>query len=225
MVMKISTDERFLPCLQHLAEKYKGRVRRTADRYFLQLKDSVDHFQLFDSIVTQIVTTMKSFYLSSKLKIKNKTLVKVLINYDKKSDTIIAGSLFSLTPEILLDSIYDFCLSRLKCRWHEVVALVNDNYPQLTQKVLFNELLRFLIVNMDCRIPEAHVMVVNHQPQICDQELQPLPQIDEDIINALIEVAPRQIFIHADTDLTADLVEQIETLFPNCVCIEYNAVL
>ena len=225
MVMKISTDERFLPCLQHLAEKYKSSIKHTADRYILYLKDNVDHFQLFDSIVTQIVTTMKGFYLSSKLKIKNNTLVKVLINYDKKSDTIIAGSLFKLTPEILLDSIYDFWLSRLKCRWHEVVALVNDNYPQLTQKVIFNELLRFLIINMDCRIPEAHIMVINHQPKICDQQLQPLPHPDEDIINSLIEVAPRQIFIHTDTDITKELVEQIETLFPNCVCIEYNAVL
>ena len=225
MVMKISTDERFLPCLQHLAEKYKSSLKHTADRYILYLKDNVDHFQLFDSIVTQIVTTMKGFYLSSKLKIKNNTLVKVLINYDKKSDTIVAGSLFKLTPEILLDSIYDFCLSRLKCRWHEVVALVNDNYPQLTQKVIFNELLRFLIINMDCRIPEAHIMVINHQPKICDQQLQPLPHPDEDIINSLIEVAPRQIFIHTDTDITKELVEQIETLFPNCVCIEYNAVL
>ena len=225
MVMKISTDERFLPCLQHLAKKFHGRIRRDINRYVLSLKNKADNFQLFDSIVSQVVTTMKGFYLTSKLKIKNKTLVKVLINYDKKSDTIIAGSLFSLTPEILLDSLYDFCLSRLKCRWQEVVQLVNDNYPQLTQKVIFNELLRFLIVNMDCRIPEAHVMVIDHQTQICDQELQPLLQPDEDIINSLIEVAPRQIIIHTDTDLTAEVIEEIETLFPNCVCIEYNAVL
>ena len=47
----------------------------------------------------------------------------------------------------------------------------------------------------------------------------------QDIINALIEIAPRQIFIHTDTNLARDVIERIETLFPNCVCIEYNAVL
>ena len=78
---------------------------------------------------------------------------------------------------------------------------------------------------MDYRIPEAHVMVINDHTAICDQKLQPLPHIDEDIINALIEVAPRQIFIHTDTNLASDVVERIEMLFPNCVCIEYNAVL
>lgn len=223
--MEISTDERFVFCLEHLAQKFHGQIKRTDMRYNLILNTGVDNFRLFDSIVNQIVTTMKGYYLQSKMRIKNKTLIKVLINYDKKSDTVIAGSLFQLTPQLLLDSIYDFALTRLKCRWDEVIQLVNENYFQLTQTVLFNELLRFLILNMDYRVSEAHVMVVDNQPIICDKELQPLSQGDEDIINALIEVAPRQIFIHNDSLLARDLVERIEYLFPNCVCIEYNAVL
>ena len=208
-----------------MAHKFNGHIKRCENRHILYLKPCVDHYHLFDCIVGQIVTTMKAFYLESKLKIKNKTLVKVLVNYDKKSDIIIAGSLFSLTPETLLDSLYDFRLSRLKFRWNEVIQLVNDNYPQLTQKVIFNELLRFLINNMDYRLPEAHVMVINHQLQICDKKLNPLPHTDDDIINSLIDIAPRQIFIHTDTDLNKDIVDRIENLFPNCVCIEYNAVL
>ena len=80
-------------------------------------------------------------------------------------------------------------------------------------------------MNMDCRIPEAHIMTINHQPTICDQKLQPLSYSDSDIINALIEVAPRQIFIHNDTDLSRDMIDRIETLFPNCVCIEFNAMV
>lgn len=225
MVMEISTDERFLVCLEHLAQKFHSCIKCDGERYILQLDANINRYQLFDSIVTQIVTTMKGEYLQKKIRIKNKTLIKVLINYDKKSDTVIAGSLFQLTPKILLDSIYDFSLNRLKCRWNEVIQLVNENYIQLTQKVLFNELLRFLILNMDYRIPEAHVMVIDHHATICDQKLQPLPQIDEDIVNALIEVAPRQIFIHNNADLASEIIERIETLFPNCVCIEYNAVL
>ena len=223
--MEISTDERFLTCLEHLSHKFHGAVKLVDNRYVLQLHRRFNHYQLFDSIVNQIVTTMKATYLRSKIKIKNNTLIKVLINYDKKSDTVIAGSLFQLAPKLLLDSIYDFCLTRLKYRWNEVIQLVNENYLQLTQKVMFDELLRFLILNMDCRIPEAHVMMINHHPTICDQKLQPLPAGDDDIINALIEVAPRQIFIHTDQDLSHEIINQIETLFPNCVCIEYHAVL
>lgn len=222
--MEISTDERFRFCLEHLAKKFHCEVQHNGQRYFLHLT-RINRYQLFDSIVNQIVTTMKTIYLQERIKIKNKTLVKVLINYDKKSDTVIAGSLFKMTPKILLDSIYDFSLTRLKYRWDEVVQLVNENYSQLTQKVLFNELLRFLILNMDHRIPEAHVLVVNHETMICDQKLQPLPQTDDDIINTLIEFAPRQIFIHNKQDLARDVIERIETLFANCVCIEYNAVL
>ena len=223
--MEISTDERFVSCLEHLAHKFHGQIKTVNNRQVLTLSSRIDRYQLFDSIIHQIVTTMKAQYLCNKIKIKNDTLIKVLINYDKKSDTIIAGSLFQLSPQLLLDSVYDFAITRLKCRWDEVIQLVNENYIQLTQTVLFNELLRFLILNMDYRISEAHVMVIDHQTRICDQKLQPLPQIDEDIINALIEIAPRQIFIHTDTDLATDVIERIEALFPNCVCIEYNAVL
>ena len=223
--MEISTDERFLSCLEHLANKFHGYIQRTDERYVLALNKGVDRDQLFDSIVNQIVTTMKAYYLQRKIKINNSTLIKVLINYDKKSDMVIAGSLFALSPQLLLDSIYDFCLTRLKCRWDEVIQLVNENHLQLTQKVLFNELLRYLILNMDYRISEAHVMVIDHHTIICDKKLQPLHHIDEDIVNALIEVAPRQIFIHTDTDLSSEIIDRIETLFPNCVCIEYNAVL
>ncbi len=225
MFMKISTDERFLFCLKYLAEKFNSKLTQSNNRYVLNLKSNINQFRLFDCIVSQIVTTMKSFYLLSKLKIKNKTLIKILLNYDKKADTIIAGTLFKITNEILLDSLYDFGLSKLKIRWDEVIQLVNENYVHLSQKVLFDELLRFLILHMDYRLPEAHILAINHKATICDQKLQPLPQNDEDIVNALIEVAPRQIFIHTSSDLTKEIVERIETLFPNCVCIEYNAVL
>ena len=223
--MEISTDERFIVCIKHLMQKFHGRLKQHYNRYVLTLPSNVDRYRLFDSITNQIVTTMKTYYLHKKIRIKNDTLIKVLINYDKKSDTVIAGSLFQLTPQLLLDSVYDFALDRLKCRWDEVIQLVNENYLQLTQTILFDELLRFLILNMDCRIPEAHVMVINNQPTICDQKLKPLFRIDGDIINALIEVAPKQVFIHNDKALSHDVIERIEKLFPNCVCIEYTAVL
>ncbi|MCQ2381997.1 MAG: putative sporulation protein YtxC [Clostridia bacterium] len=223
--MEISTDERFISCLKHIADKFHGKIKHTNHRYVLNIGTKVNRYKLFDTIVNQIVTTMKAYYLQSKIRIKNTTLIKVLINYDKKSDTVIAGSLFQLSPQILLDSIYDCSLRRLNYRWDEIIQLVNENYFQLTQTVLFDELLRYLILNMDYRIPEAHVMVINNQTTICDKKLKPLTQINGDIINYLIEIAPRQIFIHTDDNLKHDIVERIESLFPNCVCIQCTAVL
>jgi len=131
--MKISTDERFLFCLKYLAEKFNSKLTQSNNRYVLNLKSNINQFRLFDCIISQIVTTMKSFYLLSKLKIKNKTLIKILLNYDKKADTIIAGTLFKITNEILLDSLYDFGLSKLKIRWDEVIQLVNENYVHHSQ--------------------------------------------------------------------------------------------
>ncbi len=223
--MEISTDERFISSLKHLAQKFNGQIKCNHHRYVLNLKQNINQYQLLDCITNQIVTVMKAKYLWDRLYIKNDTLIKVLVNYDKKSDTVIANSIFQLTPRILLDSLYDFALYRLKCRWDEVIQLVNENHLQLTQKVLFNELLRFLILNMDYRIAEVHVMNINNHTTICDQKLQPLKQCEDNIINALIDVAPKQIFIHADTNLSHDIIEQIEIFFPNCICIEYNAVL
>ena len=126
--MEISTDERFLVCLEHLAQKFRGQIKQQSKRYILMLSPEVNRYQLFDSIIKQIVTIMKAQYLKNKIRIKNDTLIKVLINYDKKSDTVIAGSLFQLSPQMLLDSIYDFSLSRLNCRWDEVIQLVNEHY-------------------------------------------------------------------------------------------------
>ena len=71
MGMKISTDERFLSCLEYLAQKFNGKIRHTLNRYYLNLKTKTDNFQLYDSIINQIVTTMKGFYLQNKLKIVN----------------------------------------------------------------------------------------------------------------------------------------------------------
>lgn len=223
--MEISTDDRFRESLQYIATKFHKPVKKVGDRYQLTLPNTIDKYKYFDAIIYQIVTTMKSQYIAAKIKIKHETLIKILANYDKKTDIVIATALISITPVMLLDGIFDFRISKLKLRWDEVIQLVNDNYVKLAQKELFDDLLRFLIQNMDYKTKEAHVMAINQKATVCNGKLEPFKQPDADIINTLIDVAPRQIFIHIDPHLETALIQKIATLFPNCVCIEYGSVL
>lgn len=223
--MEISTDERFVTCLRHIADKFHLPVKRTGERYKLVLPLTVDHDQYLDLIVHQIVTTMKGQYIHQKIKIKNETLIRILVNYDKKTDIIIATTLIKITPVILLDAVFDFGINKLKTRWNEVIQLVNENHHKLAQKELFNELIRFLIMNMDHKAKEAHVIYMDKRAKVCNSKLEPYKQTDTNIINTLIDIAPKQIFIHVDQNLETNLIKQIQTIFPNCVCIEYGRML
>lgn len=223
--MEISTDERFHESLRYLAGKLQQPLQKFGDRYRLLIPTSVDTYYLTDLLVYQIVTVMKARYLQDKIKIKHDLLIKVLVNYDKKTDMVIATALLQLGSRLLLDALYDFGISKLKCRWDEVVQLVNDNRAQLTQKNLCDELLRFLILNMDHKMKEVHVMAVNQRPTVCNSKLEPLSPEQSNVIDALVEAAPRQIFIHIDQNMQPEIVKAIQQLFPNCICIEYSAVL
>lgn len=220
--MEIGSDARFAECLSYIGGKFGSPVRKTGDRFKLTLPNNTDKLKLFDAITYQIVTKMKTHYIEQNIQIKNPILIKVLSHYDKKTDLIIAASLVQITPVMLLDGLFDFRLTRLKKRWDEVISLVNDNVKNLICKGLFDELLRFLIQNMDYKINEAHIIVEGSTVLVCNDKLVPFANLDTDIINALIDVAPRQVFIHMDTNLEKSLiVKNIETIFPNCVTIQY----
>ena len=223
--MQISSDERFRCSLEYLAHKFHQPLHKIDGRYTLTLPASTDKYQYQDAIVYQVTTAMKKQYLQDNLKIKDLTLIKVLVNYDRKTDIIIATALINVTPIILFDAIYNFGIAKLKCRWDEIIGLVNDNYRQLANPMLFNELLRYLIINLDFKLNEVHIMTINRKVQVCDQNFKPLPVHDENIIHTLIDAAPRQIFIHNSPEINSKLITEIEQFFPNCVCIEYNAVL
>lgn len=225
MIMEISTDERFLECLRYLAAKLKQPLQKVSDRYLLLVPPTIDTYYLTDLLVYQIVTTMKARYLQDKIKINRTLLIKILVNYDKKTDMVIATALLKLGSVLLLDALYDFGISKLKYRWDEVAQLVNENRAQLTQKPLYDELLRFLILNMDHKMKEAHVMVVNDCPAVCNSKLEPIKTDQTNVLDALVEAAPRQIFIHIDQNMAPETVKEIQQLFPNCICIEYSAVL
>lgn len=222
--MEISTDERFVESLRYISRKFNLPVKRVGERYKVVLPLNVDQDKYLDLIVHQIVTTMKGNYIKDKIKIKDETLIRILVNYDKKTDIIIATALIKITPIILLDAVFDFGISRLKMRWDEVIQLVNENHVKLTQKELFNELLRFLILNMDHKTKEAHIIYMDQTAKVCNSRLEPYKQTDTNIINTLIDIAPKQIFIHVDQNLETTLVKKIQSLFPNCVCIEYGTI-
>ena len=223
--MEISTDERFVASLRYIARKFNLPVKKNGERYKLVLPLTIDQDQYLDQIVHQIVTTMKGQYIHDKIKIKNETLIRILVNYDKKTDIIIATTLIKITPVMLLDAVFDFSISKLKSRWDEVIQLVNENHHKLAQRELFNELLRFLILNMDHKTKEAHVIYMDKRTKVCNAKLEPYKQTDNNIINTLIDIAPQQIFIHVDQNLETNLVKKIQTIFPNCVCIDYGTML
>ncbi len=220
--MEISTDNRFVKNLQNIAKKFGIKITKDKDRTILKVSDKIDEYKLLDCIVNQIITSIKTEYIKSRIQIKDETLIRVLLNYDKKTDLIIASSLIEITPIMRLDAILDFRLSSIKKRWDEIIALVNTNYPKLINKEILNELLRYLIQNMDFKTNEAHIMRDGKVIKILNENLEPFNYTDNNLINVLIDVAPRQIFIHLNNDFEENLVENIETLFPNCVCIEYD---
>ena len=222
--MEISTDARFIESLRYISRKFNLPVKQVGERYKLVLPLHIDQDKYLDLIVHQVVTTMKGQYIYDKIKIKDSTLIRILVNYDKKTDIIIATTLIKITPVILLDALYDFGISKLKARWQEVVQLVNDNHVKLVQKNLYNELLRFLILNMDHKTKEAHIMYLDRKTKICNSKLEPYQQTDPNIINTLIDLAPQQIFIHVDQHLSTTLIKKIQAIFPNCVCIEYRTI-
>jgi hypothetical protein len=100
----------------------------------------------------------------------------------------------------------------------------------LLSKSMFNELLRFLISNLDPKISEAHIIKNDNKIVICNAELTPFDDTAVDtsaqIINALIDILPKTIFIHDNgNNIEKKLIKNIEQIFPNCVYISYNATL
>jgi hypothetical protein len=146
--MEISSDTRFIDCLSHLADKFGVKITAQNSRIVLKLPKSIDADKLLGAVATQIITTMKSYYIQRHISLKDPRLIEILSRYDNKTDLIIASALLEITPKMLLDSIYDFRLTALKKRWDEVVSLVNDNAKHLACKSVYDDFLRFLIENI-----------------------------------------------------------------------------
>jgi hypothetical protein len=244
-LMEISTDDRFCEALPFIKKYINNpnlniKIYKKNDRNFLQVsakkttKDTLKilGFATQNAIAEVVITTMKSYYLQTHTAIPNiphinkGAFIRALTVYDEKTDIIIAGSLIKIAPQILLDSLYDFRLNPMHKRWAEVAKLVNENIGNLLSKTMFDELLRFLISNLDHKIDEAHIIKNGKKICICDNELTPFDittnNAEGQIINALIDISPKTIFIHSNNnDIEKKLIKNIEQIFPNCVTISY----
>jgi hypothetical protein len=237
-LFEISADARFEEALPFIRQKIKNenqssKIIKKKDRSYLIITANKNIASALHNAVTQVVITMmKNHYLAAHTNIPNipsinrEAFIRALSLYDEKTDIIIAGAIVKITPQILLDGLYDFALTPLHKRWNEVAKLVNENMTNLLNKSMFDELLRFLISNLDHKINEAHIIKNNKKIMICNDELTPFDiasvSTDAQVINALIDISPKTIFIHANgNDIEKKLIKNIEQIFPACVIIQY----
>jgi hypothetical protein len=231
--MEISCDDRFTEALPYIKQKIKAknlsmRTVKKGSRHCLIITGSVDEEKLQTVLSNVVASIMKIHYLRTHLiaprrpQINYGAFLRVLSAFDSKTDMIIAATLIKITPQIYLDSLFDFMLNPIHKRWAEIVRLVNGSMSSLLSPNVFNDFLRFLISNLDHKINEAHIMCSGSKTMICNDELTPLSACGGDIINELIDISPRTIFIHSrNDDIEKDLIKNIEQIFPSCVTILY----
>ena len=206
---------------------------------------------IIDCLADVVVTDCKAYYIESSLKlpiddeISRHAFIMALSNFDSDTDKTIARSLIRLTPNFLLDSFYQFMIDDLKVRWNEVCSLANENACYLACAGTFRELLRFLISNLESREREVHLFQRPDGMEFLTGGLKPINNIyinedlppDVQIVNKLISIAPKKIYLHCDNkDNNGDndgnnggknctrtsLVNYIQSLFSGCVQIVRN---
>jgi len=185
---------------------------------------------LADAIADVIITDCKSYYINEKIKLPIRdrlcasAFTSVLSTFDRDTDKIIAKTLVKLTPQINIDSLYEFGLYILKNRWDEVVHLANENIRYLVCQKTFMELLRFLISNVDERSREAHIIKVGDKFEVLGTGFEPIDNLyineslpdDIQIVNKLVAIAPKQIFLHMSNSA---LQNSIKNIFGTCTVV------
>jgi len=179
---------------------------------------------LYDAIADIIITDLKAYYICDKIKLPSfdklcsQAFVSALSAFDRDTDKIISKTLFKVTPQIHLDSLYEFAIHVLKSRWDEVVHLANENVCYLACKKTFMDLLRFLISNVDGISDEAHIIKRGDRYEVLGQKMKPVETLyfneslasDIQVINKLVAFAPKSIFVHCDDEA---LQNSIQTIF------------
>ena len=242
--VEISTDERFSSSLAFIRKQFNGcAVVEDAGRVKLVIDVQQNCISsmgvIADAIAEVVITDMKSHFIESRLRlpienpVNKAAFIKALSSFDADTDRLLARSLVKLVPDegevvrFLLDSFYEFKLDDLKMRWQEVCVLANENICFLVCARTFAELLRFLISNIDSIADEAHVFVRSGGVEVLGRDLRPfdvyvneaLPP-DIQIVNKLIAIAPKRIFLHQPKAFAPALIENIQNLFGSCVVVK-----
>jgi len=204
---------------------------KSESRHVLRISTKIDIAgNLSDCIADIVITDCKTYYINERIKLPiGDNLVacaftSALSTFDRDTDKIIAKTLIRLTPQINLDSFYEFGLYVLKSRWDEVCLLANENRCYLLCQSTFMELLRFLISNIDGMCDEAHIVMNGERLEVLGGGLKPIENIyindslpnDIQIVNKLVVLAPKRIFLHTANDALKD---SIQNIFGTCTVV------
>ena len=231
----ISSDQRFASSLAYVKARAGGTLTARGSRVRLVINDAPQRV-IAEVLSDIIVTDLKSHYIESQIHLPSddqvitQAFIRALSTFDRETEKIIAKSIIKVTPNIYLDSLYEFTLDTLKTRWNEVCNLANENTCYLACPRTFMELLRFLISNIESLSDEAHVIqVTSDKGQVTNLEvlgrgLKPFKDIyineslppDVKVISKLVTIAPKRVFLHGDYP---KLQESINNLFGSCVLV------
>ena len=229
MTYEISSDERFAGSLRYIVRRLAGagticEIAR-GERMTVLVRSKVDITGvLIDALADIIITDCKAYYIDENIKLPIRdrlsacAFVSVLSAFDRDTDKVIAKTLVRLTGRLHLDSLYEFGLYLLKSRWDEVIQLANENICYLVCQKTFMELLHFLLSNVDQRSEEAHIVQNGERMEVLGGGLKPIENVyineslpdDIQIVNKLVAIAPKKIFLHIPN---TKLQDSIQTIF------------
>lgn len=229
MTYEISSDERFASSLGYIMRRVSCdgvvcEITTDLDRSTLVLRSKADLTAiLYDALSDIIIADCKAFYINERIKLPIRdrlcacAFTSVLSAFDRDTDKIIAKTIIRLTEKINLDSLYEFGLYLLKNRWDEVIHLANENICYLVCQKTFMELLRFLISNVDVISEEAHIVQTGERLEVLGVGLTPIENIyineslpnDIQIVNKLVAIAPKKIFLHTENSTLHNTIQEI----------------
>lgn len=158
------------------------------------------------------------------------SLIRALTEFDKTTDVDLVKKNLVFNNQIVLDSLYNFRLQELKNRWKDIVELVNNNLPNLVASDTLCDMMKFLIASSPVKTDEVYIgensdliylidnlknARLNFKWERSDNE------VEQKLINQLIKLSPRRIYISKDVYGKIEFMKKIESLFDGRVYITH----
>ena len=209
---------------------FEGRAAMT----LAAKKEKKDYIKsiVISEIADVIVSHYKYNFLMNSISYSNEsekeTLVKALTEFDKSTDKDLAIKNITFSNNILLDSLYHFKLKDLKDRWVNIADLVSNNLPSLIAGDCLIDMMKFLIKQSPPKIEELYIidnddevlLIKGNLTSKCNLSFKKSSKsFERDIIDNLISLSPRKIFITRDAYAKIKFADKIEDLFEGKVYI------
>ena len=186
--------------IEYHIEKQNNQISVNGDNEFS--KELI--LQLISEIVVNIYKTeffLKNIKLSFLPKSHKDALINALVQFDIESDIYYVLTLIEHYSKIILKSLNQFLLTKIKNKWNEFVIIANLNGNYLLNYEVFIEFLKFLIKSI-----QPKTKVINLKSDLTkflifdDHNNLVTSRVDlEDemgLITNLVLLAPRNINIH-----------------------------